>query len=68
MSTAQNRVLTLASLAGVLTSSVAAMTIWLLLRQPLAVADAVNSHDLAPLFQAVTSALASALAVVLRFL
>ena len=44
------------------------MTIWLLLRQPLAVADAVNSHDLAPLFQAVTSALASALAVVLRFL
>ena len=68
MSTMQNRVLTLASVAGMVTSGAAAMTIWLLLTQPLTVANAVNARDLAPLAQALARALVTALAAIVRYL
>ena len=68
MSTMQNRVLTLASVAGMVTSGVATMTIWLLLTQPLTVANAVNARDLTPLAQAIAGALLDALAGLLRYL
>ena len=68
MSTMQNRVLTLASVAGMVTSGAAAMTIWLLLTQPLTVANAVNARDLAPLAQALAHALVTALAAIVRYL
>jgi hypothetical protein len=38
--------LTLGGLTGIATSGMAAMTIWLLLTQPLTVANAVNARDL----------------------
>jgi hypothetical protein len=60
--------LTLGSLAGVATSGMAAMTIWLLLTQPLTVANAVTARDLTPLLQAIAGALVSALAAVVRYL
>ena len=68
MSTMQNRVLTLASVAGMVTSGAAAMTIWLLLTQPLTVANAVNARDLAPLAHALAGALLEALAGLIRYL
>ena len=68
MSTMQNRVLTLASVAGMVTSGAALMTIWLLLTQPLTVANAVNARDLAPLAQALAHALVTALAAIVRYL
>jgi hypothetical protein len=68
MSRTQDRVLTVASVAGMLTSSVAAMTIWLLLRQPLTVANAMDSRNLAPLVEAVARAFVNALAIVVRYL
>ena len=61
-------VLTLTSVMGVATSGMAAMTIWLLLTQPLTVANAVNARDLTPLVQAIAGALYTALATVLRYL
>jgi hypothetical protein len=63
-----DKVLTLSSLAGMATSGMAAMTIWLLLTQPLTVANAVNARDLTPLVQAIAGALYTALAAVLRYL
>jgi len=63
-----DKVLTLTSLAGMATSGMAAMTIWLLLTQPLTVANAVNARDLTPLVQAIAGALYTALAAVLRYL
>jgi len=68
MTRMNDMVLTLTSLAGVATSGIAAMTIWLLLTQPLTVANAVNARDLTPLVQATASALFTALAAVIRYL
>ena len=64
----QGIVLTLASVVGMATSGMAAMTIWLLLTQPLTVADAVNARDLTPLAQAIAGALLDALTAVVRYL
>ena len=61
-------VLTTAGLVGMATSGVAAMTIWLLLTQPLTVANAVNARDLTPLAHAIAGALLAALAAVVRYL
>lgn len=61
-------VLTVASVVGMGTSAAAALTIWLLLTQPLTVANAVNARDLAPLLQAMAGALVDALSVVIRYL
>ena len=60
--------LTLASLTGVATSGMAAMTIWLLLTQPLTVANAVNARDLTPLAQAIAGAFVAMLATLVRYL
>lgn len=60
--------LTLASLTGVATSGMAAMTIWLLLTQPLTVANAVNARDLTPLAQAIANAFVAMLATLVRYL
>ena len=68
MTRTQDLMLTLASVAGMVTSGAAAMTIWLLLTQPLTVANAVNARDLAPLAQAVARALLDALARLIRYL
>ena len=68
MTRTTDMVLTLTSLAGVATSGMAAMTIWLLLTQPLTVANAVNARDLTPLVQAIAGALLTALAAVIRYL
>jgi hypothetical protein len=46
----------------------AASTIWLVLSDPVAVATAVNTGDLAPVYTYVTHALADALQAVLRYL
>jgi hypothetical protein len=61
-------VLTLSSLMGVATSGMAALTIWLLLTQPLTVANAVNARDLTPLLRAIAGALFTALSAVIRYL
>ena len=61
-------VLTLASLAGIATSGMAGLTIWLLLTQPLTVANAVNARDLTPLAQAIAGALVAAFAAIIRYL
>ena len=68
MNRTQEIVLTTAGVVGMATSGVAAMTIWLLLTQPLTVADAVNARDLSPVVQAIAGALLSMLTAVLRYL
>ena len=68
MKRTQELMLTMAGLVGMATSGVAAMTIWLLLTQPLTVADAVNARDLTPLAQAIAGALLAALTAVVRYL
>jgi len=51
-----------------LTVLVASMLIWLLLAEPVALATAVNDHDLTSLAQAVGHALAATFKVLLRYL
>jgi hypothetical protein len=46
----------------------AASTIWLVLSDPVAVATAVNTGDLAPVYTIITHALSDALQIVLRYL
>jgi hypothetical protein len=46
----------------------AASTIWLVLSDPVAVATAVNTGNLAPIYTLLSHALVSALQVVLRYL
>jgi hypothetical protein len=60
--------LTLGGLTGIATSGIAAMTIWLLLTQPLKVATAVNGRDLTPLAQAIANAFVAMLATLVRYL
>jgi hypothetical protein len=61
-------VLTVAGVVGMGSSAAAALTIWLLLTQPLTIAKAVDARDLAPLMQAMASALVDALSAVIRYL
>lgn len=61
-------VLTVASVVGMGAAAAAALTIWLLVTQPLTVANAVNARDLAPLLQVMAGALAGALSAVIRYL
>jgi hypothetical protein len=58
----------LAWVGGVATTGLAALTFWVLLTQPLTVANAVSARDLTPLAQAIASALFTALAAVVRYL
>ena len=68
MNRTRELMLTVASLVGMGTSAAAALTIWLLLTQPLTVANAVNDRDLTMLVQAMAGVLAGALSAVIRYL
>jgi ABC-type cobalamin/Fe3+-siderophores transport system ATPase subunit len=60
--------LSLVGLIGVLAATLAAATIWLLLTEPLTVADAINEQELAPLVRELADILYAALRSLLRFL
>jgi hypothetical protein len=68
MKRTDNVVFNVAGVAGILTTGVAAMSIWLLLAQPLRVATAVNSGDLPALVRALASAVGHALEAILQYL
>ena len=68
MKRGQTMVFSVASVAGVLVAGVAAMTIWLLLAQPLSVANAVNTGDTSTLVRALAGALTDAIGSLLRYL
>jgi hypothetical protein len=53
---------------GVMSVLLAASTIWLVLSDPVAVATAVNSGDLTPVYTFITRALADVFQTVLRYL
>ena len=57
MKRTDNVVFSLASVAAILTSGIAAITIWLLLAQPLSMANAVNTGDLSGLVRTIVDAL-----------
>ena len=67
MKRGQAMVFSVASVAGMLTAGVAAMTIWLLLVQPLNVANAVNTGDLSALMRALGTAVGSVLEAILHY-
>jgi hypothetical protein len=56
------------AISGAVTVLVASILVWLLLAEPVALATAVNDHDLATLAQAVGHALAATFKVLLRYL
>jgi hypothetical protein len=56
------------AVSGAVTVLVASMLIWLLLAEPVALATAVNDHDLTSLATAVGHALAATFKVLLRYL
>ena len=68
MKRGQTMVFSVASVAGVLVAGVAAMTIWLLLAQPLSMANAVNTGDTSTLVRALAAALSDAIGSILRYL
>ena len=68
MKRADRMVFNVASVAGVLTSLVAALTIWLLLAQPLSVASVGSTRDLPALAHALTGVIISALSTLLGYL
>ena len=59
--------LSLVGLIGVVAATLAAATIWLLLTEPLTVADAMSEQDLSPLARELTAILYAALRSLLRF-
>ena len=67
MKRGQTMVFSVASVAGVLVAGVAAMTIWLLLAQPLSVANAVNTGDTSTLVRALAAALTDVLGSLLQY-
>ena len=60
--------LNVAGVAGIVTTGVAAMAIWLLLAQPLSVATAVNTGDLPALVRALASAVGDAIEAILHYI
>jgi hypothetical protein len=56
------------SMIAVVSAVLAAATIWLMLTDPVTVADAVNEGTISPLVQQLASALYSALAGLLKYL
>jgi hypothetical protein len=67
MKRAHRMVFNLASVAGVLTSLVAALTIWLLLAQPLSVTSVRTTSDLPALAQALAAVISRALSTILGY-
>ena len=68
MNRTDNVVFSVASILSVLTAGIAAMTIWLLLAQPLSVANAVNTGDMSALVRELGTAIGHALEAILQYL
>jgi len=68
MKRTHNVVFSVASIASVVTTGIAAMTIWLLLAQPLRVANAVNTGDMSALVRELGMAIGHALEAILQYL
>ena len=60
--------LSLAAVIGLIATALAAATIWLLVTQPVTVADAVASGEVSPLMKALAGALYDALAGIVTYL
>ena len=68
MNRTDNVVFSVASILSVLTAGIAAMTIWLLLAQPLSVANAINTGDMSALVRELGMAIGHALEAILQYL
>ena len=60
--------LSLAAVIGIIATALAGATIWLLITQPVTVADAVATRDVNPLMRAIAGALYNALTGVAKYL
>jgi hypothetical protein len=60
--------LSLAAVVGLIATALAAATIWLLMTQPVTVADAVASGEVSPVMRALAGALYEALAGIVKYL
>lgn len=60
--------LSLAAVVGLIATALAAATIWLLLTQPVTVADAVATGEVSPIMRALGAALYDALAGIVKWL
>ena len=58
----------LVAIIGVLAATIAAATIWLLLTDPVTVADAVSKGDVSPVMQAIGAVILGALKGLFRYL
>jgi hypothetical protein len=60
--------LSLAAVVGLIATALAAATIWLLVTQPVTVADAVATGEVSPVMRALAGALYQALAGIVKYL
>jgi hypothetical protein len=60
--------LSLAAVIGLIATALAGATVWLLVTQPVTVADAVASGEVSPLMRALAGALYQALAGLVKYL
>ena len=60
--------LSLAAVIGVIATTLAAATIWLLVTQPVTMADAVATGEVSPVMKAIAGALYDALAGIVKYL
>ncbi len=60
--------LSLAAVIGVIATALAGATIWLLITQPVTVADAVSTGEVSPLMRALAGALYDALEGIVKYL
>ncbi len=60
--------LSLAAVIGLVATTLAGATIWLLVTQPVAVADAVATGEVSPVMKAIAGALYGALAGIVKYL
>jgi hypothetical protein len=60
--------LSLAAVIGIVATALAGATIWLLITQPVTVADAVAKGEVSPLMRAIAGALYNALSGVAKYL
>ena len=60
--------LSLAAVIGLVATALAAATVWLLVTQPVTVADAVATGEVSPIMRALAGALYEALAGIVKYL
>lgn len=60
--------LSLAAIIGLIATTLAGATIWLLVTQPVTVADAVATGEVSPVMKAIAGALYDALAGIVKYL